>query len=93
MVDKDDMARLPVVRFVKTTALTMQEGRQLERVGRPGTTCVNRRAAKPPARAAKTGGANSKAARSAVQSLRLASQWLHGLPNPITPMWDVTGLV
>ena len=79
--------------FAKTTAPETNRGRQLERVGLPDTACANRRALRPPIRAAKNGGTDNEAADSAVQKLRLASQRCFRRPIPITPFFDVTGRV
>ena len=56
------MSSLRELRFATTDALASKRGRQLERVGRPGSSDENRQGSRLPVRAAKTGGANRKAA-------------------------------
>ena len=87
------MVGLQGVRFAKTAAPNANWGRQLEWVGVPGTACANRRALRPPIRAAKTGGTDNEAAGFLRRKLRLASQRFNGRPIPITPFFDVTGAV
>ena len=62
-VDADSaMCGLPELRFATTAAPASKRWRQLERVGRPGSSDENRQGSRLPVRAAKTGGANRKAA-------------------------------
>ena len=82
------MNGLQAVRFAKTAAPETNQGRQLERVGLPGTLAKTGGAEAPTSELPKTGSKNDEATGSA-EKLRLSSQRLHERPISATPFFDV----